>query len=1259
MRLAILLAAGLGFCGAAIALAVDVPARDKPAAKAFPVPQFPIPQMTAPRTDVTPFTYQDVGKKIPNYTRGEKWGVQGELLSRMQNPLPAAESLKHFVVPQGFHVELFASEPDLGGKPLAINWDERGRLWVCESFDYPNELQPPGEGRDRIRICEDTDHDGKADKFTVFAEQLSIPTSLTFARGGVIVFNGTETLYLKDTNGDDVADERSVLFGTWNQRDTHGGPSNMQYGLDNWIWAMQGYNDSQLDVGGQKHRFRQGFLRFKPDGSQLEFIRSTNNNTWGLGISEEGLIFGSTANHNPSVFMPIANRYYERVRGWAPSLVLDTIADSHLFQAGTDKLRQMDHFGGYTAAAGHSLYTARRYPREYWNRTAFVCEPTGHLVGTFVLSPDGAGFRSTNPFNLIASDDEWSAPTMAEVGPDGNVWMVDWYNYIVQHNPTPRGFETGKGQAYVTDLRDKRHARVYRIVYDAAGAPSLAPTKSLAGAAPAKLVETLTNTNLFWRRQAQRLLVERKQLDALPGLIKLAQDQQVDELGLNVGAIHALWTMHGLGALDGSHADATDAAIAAMNHPSSGVRRSAIQVLPPTVEALTTLVSAGALQDVDPQVRLAALLAVADGPPQPAIGPTLIELYQDPKNAGDRWISDAAVCAAANNSEAFLAALADAKPDNSKLLAAASIVAEHRARSGPHDTIAWLVPPLAQASPTVAEAMIRGVATGWPADQKPALLDFEPQLEQIASRLGFEGRSQLVQLGVRWGSTRFDQIARELAATLVERIGDQSLDAQARVDAAHELMTLRSDNDEAAAALLEMLSPRVTPELAAGLLKALAVSQMPSVGASLAERLPALTPAGRAAGIGVLLSRPVWTTALVDALAAGNLRWTDLSLDQKRALSDHPDEAIRKRARELLAQGGVLPNPDRRKVLDELMPLVSQKGDVARGKEVFAKQCAKCHVHGSEGTRIGPDLTGMAVHPKAELLENILDPSRSVEGNFRVFTVATISGQVLTGLLASESKTAIELFDAEGKKQSILREDIDQLVASPKSLMPEGFEKQIEPAALVDLLEFLAARGKYLPLPLDKVATAVSTRGLFQNPDAEVERLVFNDWRPKTFAGVPFQLVDPQGDRVANSVLLFGPQGPLTQQMPKSVSLPCHSPAKAIHLLGGISGWGYPGGEKGSVSLIVRLHYTPEKTADGTSPGGNIEDHVLRNGEHLSDYIRRIDVPASQFAFDLSGRQLRYLAIKPKRPDVIDRIELVKGPDATAPVVMAVTIEAP
>src|SRR5438552_10119934 len=195
---------------------------------------------------------------------------------------------------------------------------------------------------------------------------------------------------------------------------------------------------------------------------------------------------------------------------WTPSLVLPPIADTHLFKPITDKIRQVDHHGGYTAAAGHALYTARTYPKEYWNRTAFVAEPTGHLVGTFVLRREGTAFRSSNPFNLLASDDEWTAPIMAEVGPDGNVWVIDWYNFIVQHNPTPIGFKTGKGAAYETDLRDKKHGRIYRIVY---GAAKPQATVSLKAATPQNLVATLKHDNMFWRKHAQRLLVERGQLD--------------------------------------------------------------------------------------------------------------------------------------------------------------------------------------------------------------------------------------------------------------------------------------------------------------------------------------------------------------------------------------------------------------------------------------------------------------------------------------------------------------------------------------------------------------------------------------------------------------------------------------------------------------------------------------------------------------------------------------------------------------------------
>jgi putative membrane-bound dehydrogenase-like protein len=1221
---------------------------------------FPVPETNPKRTDVKPFEYVDVGKKIPNYTPSRVWGVQGEPFSQMQVPLPAEESLKHVVVPKGFRAELFADETLLGGgKPICMTWDERGRLWVALTYDYPNELRPPGEGRDRIAVLEDTDGDGRADKITVFAEKLSIPTSITFARGGVIVHNGTQTLFLRDTDGDGKADERRILFGTWSQRDTHGGPSNMQYGLDNWVWGMQGYNTSRLTVGGETHLIRQGFHRFKPDGSKAEFVRSTDNNTWGFGMSEEGIIFGSTANRNPSVYMPIPNRYYEAVEGWAPSLMLHTIADTHLFKPITDKVRQVDQHGGYTAGAGHALYTARAYPPEYWNRTAFVSDPTGHLTGTFVLRRDGSHFRSSNPFNLFASDDEWAAPIMAEVGPDGNVWVLDWYNYIVQHNPTPAGFRTGRGAAYETDLRDKRYGRIYRVVYEGNGSQESGVRSqesggrrfSLAGATPQKLVETLRNDNLFWRRHAQRLLVERGQRDVLPALFALARDPGVDAIGLNVGVIHALWTIHGLGALDGSDPEATAVATAALRHASASVRRNAVQVLPPAPASVAAILGAGLLDDPDPQVRLMALLALADQPPAADAGRAIVAALAEPRNADDRWIPDAATSAAAKNSEHFLGALAAVKQPSAKLLAVAAVAATHYARGGPVDSVGALVARLADADVNVADTVVRGLAKGWPKGRAPRLGErVEQDLERLAARLPPERRGLLVALATAWGSQRFEKHAAEVARSLLARVKDESLTTEDRTAAARELAGHRAADKDLAPALLDLVTPRTPPELAAGILGALQLSEARETGGQIIERLPLFTPAVRAAGVGVLLSRPEWTRAFLDRVERQQAQLGDLSLQQRQALAEHPDRGVRRRALALLQRGNVLPNADRQKVVEELLPVTKVKGDAAAGKLVFKNQCAKCHVHGGEGERIGPDLTGMAVHPKEELLTHIIDPSRSVEANFRVYTVTTRGGLVLTGLLASESRTAVELIDAEAKRRTILREEIEELAASPKSLMPDGFEKQLSRKELTDLLEFLTQRGKYLPLPLDKVATAVSTRGLFYSPDARGERLVFDDWKPKTVEGVPFHLVDPQGERVPNVVLLYGPEGYLAPKMPKSVSLPCHAPAQAIHLLGGVSGWGYPYSEKGTTSLIVRLHYE----------GGATEDHALKNGVHLADYIRRVDVPESRFAFALRGRQqVRYLAVKPHRAETVKQIEFIKGSDDTAPVILAVTVEAP
>jgi uncharacterized protein len=463
----------------------------------------------------------------------------------VQKPLPVEESLKLAQVPPGFELALFASEPDIVN-PIHIAWDHRGRAFVVETIDYPNNLQDGNLGNDRITVCEDTDGDGRADRFTRFAEKLSIPTSMVFARGGVICTNGTELVFLKDADGDGRAEIREVLFSGFKMHDTHAGVSNLRHGLDGWIYATIGYSGFDGEVGGARHAFGQGVFRFRPDASALEFLQGTTNNTWGLGFTEEFDIFGSTANANPSWFMTFPASAYAAAGLAAPRT--PRADDNPFFNPMSLDIRQVDAFDRYTSAAGHALYTARRFPEEYWNRAAFVTDPTGKLVGRFDLHREGAGWRASHSANnLFASADGWSAPVFAEVGPDGAVWVADWYNVIVQHNPTPSvasagvRAQTGRGNAYITPLRDKQHGRIYRIYPQ--GSPDDA-VPQLDPAEPAGLVAALAHPNQLWRLHAQRLLVESgaaAQAGVLAGLVAGANP---------LAAAHALHALAGLGALD-------------------------------------------------------------------------------------------------------------------------------------------------------------------------------------------------------------------------------------------------------------------------------------------------------------------------------------------------------------------------------------------------------------------------------------------------------------------------------------------------------------------------------------------------------------------------------------------------------------------------------------------------------------------------------------------------------------------------------------
>jgi putative membrane-bound dehydrogenase-like protein len=554
----------------------------------------------------------------------------------LQKPLTPAESAMHAQVPADMKLELFASEP-MVMNPIAIDWDERGRAWVVESFGYPNDVpDKPGSGEDRIKVLEDTNGDGKADKMTIFASGLRHCTTTVFVQGGLVATDGRDIVFLRDDDGDGKSDTRRVLASGLNINDTHASTSHFLHGMDNWIYATVGYSGVDIEVGGKKHKFGQAVFRFRPDLSELERVQGTTNNTWGLGFTEEGDVAGSTANNNPSWMVSIPESAYAGSGIEQPHT--PRIDTSTIIYPNTLDITQVDQIDRYTAAAGHQFYNDSIFGNRLTAENAFICEPTGHLVAEGLVRPKDSLMTTTlRGNNLYASSDAWSAPVAARVGPDGAVWIADWYNPIVQHNVVfrfwnpARGYDQphspyqtgapgpGKGNAYVTPLRDKDHGRIWRVVPKDG---NIRKTTGLDPSKPASLAIGLTSPSQNIRLQAQRLLVERGGEDATKPLEMLITQNVVPEGSSKpLAAIHAIWTLEGIGAKPGS--EAYRVISQALKNSNPLVRRHAMLALGATDAAVIAGLPDLIARATDPRELLIILTTVAQSTPNQPIAAAL------------------------------------------------------------------------------------------------------------------------------------------------------------------------------------------------------------------------------------------------------------------------------------------------------------------------------------------------------------------------------------------------------------------------------------------------------------------------------------------------------------------------------------------------------------------------------------------------------------------------------------------------------------
>lgn len=940
-------------------------------------------------------------------------------------PYSAADALKTFKIEPGFHIERFASEPAVEG-PVAMDIDEDGRVYVVEDRGYPLSTDKP---LGRVKLMQ-------GDRVTVFADRLMMPTGVMRWKKGILVTDAPSVWYFEDTDGDGKADvKRAVLTGFAVTNPQHM-VNNPVYGLNNWIYLAHegpataiiykkqfGDRGSDIrfpdrpDVPALKEHNRN--VRFRPDTYQLEALSSSSQ--YGHAFDDWGHQY-TLNNSDHSREEVIEARYLERNPDLPVSSAMQQISD-HGAAAKVypitvhPRFEMLTEIGQFTSACGLTWYRG----------SLFVAEPVHNIVHQDLVLPSGATFvsRRAHPdVEFLASTDAWFRPVNFHVGPDGALYVMDFYRLVIEH---PEWMSTEAAHSHdLTKGIDR--GRIYRVVPD--GAPASRPVK-LGLASNAELVRELESSNIWWRRTAQRLLVDRKAVDVVPDLVRMAHESQSA-----VGRLHALWTLEGLGKLEDSEISA------ALADPEAGLRENAI-VLAELRPALAPKLIAMA-KDPDIHVRF-QLLKTMGSVHSPQAGAARDELLA--RDMEDKWFQIAALSAgSAEASRLYAKAVSgEQTPGRADFIRQTAMVIGARRQNA---EIRSLLERVARAKQESAEwwraASLEGLAAGV-RGRAAVLAGREPLLLTL-----FDSP----QASVRRAALRLIEMTGlpSGAAPALQRAQRIAVDRQAEADLrADNIKLLAAGNAQANGALFrQLIDPHEPDPVQAAAVRAFGRVKGEETGKLLLARWRELTPAARTEAADAMYTEPGRVHLLVAALKSGDVQPWTLAFRHRRQLIMNSDPAIRDEARPLLDQSA----GEREQVVKRYEAALDRKADVARGREVFKSTCVKCHRFAGMGNEVGPDLATVQNQPKKALLEDILMPNKTISQGYEAYVVETTSG-TLDGVLHAQTSTTIALRHEDGKEDVIQRKDIRQMHVTNVSAMPGDLEKQIDLQQMADLLEFL------------------------------------------------------------------------------------------------------------------------------------------------------------------------------------------------------------
>ncbi len=971
--------------------------------------------------------------------------------------LTASEQQKKFHLPPGFEIQLVASEPDIA-KPMNIRFDHRGRLFVTNSVEYPFPAADDAPKRDSVHRLEDFDENGRATTITKVVEGLNIPIGLLPVGDSVIYHTIPQLDISRDTDGDGDYDERELLYGTIESRDTHGMCNSLNRWLDGWIYACHGFANTSTVQGsdGQAITMNSGNTwRMQPDGSHCEYWTHGQVNPFGMCWDPLGNQYTSDC-HTKPIYMLLRGAWYPSFgkphdgMGFGPSMI--------------------KHLHGSTGIAGIVYYAANHFPQSYRD-TVFIGNPVTGRVNRDHFDIHGSTYTAVEEPDFISCDDPWFRPVDLQLGPDGALYIADFYNRIIGHYEVPL---THPG-------RDRHRGRIWRVVYtgDDDDAHPLQPLPNLTQASTEQLIDMLDNSNLALRTMATHELVDRIGLDAIDPVT------QIVETGTENQRTHGMWILFRLNTLNDQLIDRL------ASDPSRMVRVHLMKLLSEHVEwdpanQMANLAIAG-LDDEDAFVRRAAADALGRHPNLQYAEP-LLNLWQKTDTDDTHLVhvtrmavrdcmqlpgayDELAEMISANDAYAKqIADISEGIPTERsaeyllQYLTTASLEVRdlerllyHTARYIAEDQVPsiYAYAEMHQSADfktqqAVLETLNRAAqsrggklpetATAWAVTLASKLLDSESKLEK---RHGINLARELQLASV------YDQLALLIASSEHPDLRDDAIDACMANDAGRtvpmlsEILSNGSEaidiRQKAASALGGVGSPEARETL---------IEVLPSAPESLAVEI-ATALASRREGAEALLAaiesgkataRLLQENAVVDRLKGSGVEELDAKIETLTASLPPSDERL-----------AALVNQRRE-------GFQAAETDLEAGHEVFLKHCAACHRIGSEGNKIGPELDGVGQRGLDRLLEDVLDPSRNVDQAFRSTLISTDDGRVVSGLVLREEGQVLVLADNQGKEVRVELDSIDARDVSSLSPMPANVVDLVSEPDFYQLIAYLLSQ---------------------------------------------------------------------------------------------------------------------------------------------------------------------------------------------------------